>query len=397
MDIRDKGNIDVCVRIPFITESVALAIIPFEEVLVLPIGSVLRLVNFLTIFCCIIEMKDVKIKKGRGFPILPMLFFLLYATISFFWCYNDTYYIDRLSTYGLYVILIMLLCSLKPNVKEKIIMLNGLLIGGIAASFMIAFSRAASDIGGRDTLVIFGRMIDPNILAYSCVLSLAVCMYRLIVEKNRIFINFIISGLLFAAIIICGSRGALVTFFATAAAITLNIDVKKNKFIKKSLVFVFIFAVVLFLYFKFVLTSDFGSRFTFDNLIGQGSMGMANRDKIWSAAFTQIAKRPIFGYGNGASMYAIEAVYRFYGTHNSYILVLLEFGIVGFAMVFLWQLREYRMCCKNNSKIYKILFFSMLFFVLFVEGFSTKVFWGLQVLLMTACYGDSVKNSVSVS
>ena len=79
------------------------------------------------------------------------------------------------------------------------------------------------------------------------------------------------------------------------------------------------------------------------------------------------------------------------------ILVLLEFGIVGFCIVFLWQLREYKMCCKNYSKVYKILFFSMLFFVLFVEGFSTKVFWGLQVLLMTACYGENVENSISVS
>lgn len=397
MNNREKRNTDVRVRIPFITESVALALIPFEEVLALPIGSVLRLVNFLTIFCCLIESRNIKIQKGRNRPLLPMLFFLLYAAMSFLWCYNATFYLDRLSTYGLYGILILLLCSLKPSAKEKVGMLNGLLVGGIVASLMIVFSGSSLDIGGRDTLVIFGRMIDPNILSYSCVLSLAVCMYRLIVEKKHIAINSVISGLLFAAIIICGSRGAMVTCFATAAAITMNIDVQKNKFIKKLLVFGFVFAAVLFVYFEFVLTSEFGSRFTFDNLIGQGSIGTANRDKIWSAAFTQIAKRPIFGYGNGASMYAIEAVYRFYGTHNSYILVLLEFGIVGFCIVFLWQLREYKMCCKNHSKVYKILFLSMLFFILFVEGFSTKVFWGLQVLLMTACYGENVENSISVS
>ena len=393
----DNRNTDRRVRIPFITESVALAIIPFEEVLALPIGSVLRLVNLLTIFCCIIESKNVKIKKGRNLPLLPMLLFLLYVVMSFIWCYNKTFYLDRLSTYGLYGILILLLCSLKPSVKEKIRMLDGLLVGGIIASLMIVSSGASLDIGGRDTLVIFGRMIDPNILSYSCVLSLAICMYRVIVEKKHMVINAVISGLLFMAIIMCGSRGALVTCFATAAAIIMNADVQKNKFIKKLFIFILAFSAVLFVYFEFVLTSEFGARFTFDNLIGQGSMGTANRDKIWSAAFTQIVKRPIFGYGNGASMYAIEAVYRFYGTHNSYILVLLEFGIVGFCIVFLWQLREYKMCCKNYSKVYKILFFSMLFFVLFVEGFSTKVFWGLQVLLMTACYGENVENSISVS
>ena len=113
----DNRNTDRRVRIPFITESVALAIIPFEEVLALPIGSVLRLVNLLTIFCCIIESKNVKIKKGRNLPLLPMLLFLLYVVMSFIWCYNKTFYLDRLSTYGLYGILILLLCSLKPSVK----------------------------------------------------------------------------------------------------------------------------------------------------------------------------------------------------------------------------------------------------------------------------------------
>ena len=393
MDNWDKENTDARVRMPFITESLALAIIPFEEVLVLPIGSVLRLVNVFTILCCLIETSSIKIRKGKSLPLIPMLIFVLYAAMSYFWCYNDTYYFDRLSTYGLYAFLILMLCWLEPTEKEKIKMLNGLVVGGIIASILIVFSGASLNIGGRDTLVVFGRMIDPNILAYSCVLSLVVCLYRMIVEKNHIIKNIALIGLLFVAIIICGSRGALVTCFAAIAAITMNIEVQEHTFIKKLLVFAFIFVAVLFVYFEFVLTSEFGARFTIENLIGQGNMGMANRDKIWEAAFTQIAKRPIFGYGNGASMYAIEAVYRFYGTHNSYILVLLEFGIVGFLLVYIWQLREYKMCCSNHSKIYKILYFSMLVFVMFVEGFSTKVFWGLHVLLMTACYGESLENS----
>lgn len=396
MGIRNIDSAETRIRLPFITESIALAIIPFEEVLALPIGSVLRLVNILTILCCLIETRNIIIPRGKNSPLMLMSIFLLYAAVSFIWCFNSTFYLDRLSTYGLYVVLILFLCSLNPTQKEKNSMLNGLLLGGIAASLLIAFSNASLDIGGRDTLVIFGRMIDPNILSYSCVISLAICAFRMIVEKEHIIANAIVSCILFMAIIICGSRGALVTFFATAAAITMNIEVKKNKRIKKFLILVFGLAVVLFLYFEFVLTSEFGSRFTFANLIGQGNMGTANRDKIWDAAFTQIAKRPIFGYGNGASMYAIEAVYHFYGTHNSYILVLLEFGIVGFGIVFLWQLKEYKFCCNNSSKIYKILFVSMLFFVLFVEGFSTKIFWGLQVLLMTACCGKNPSTATPI-
>ena len=389
----DKENTYVRVRLPFIIESVALAVIPFEEVLTLPIGSVLRLMNFLTIICCIIESRTIKIKKDKNLPLYPMIFFILYAMISFFWCYNRTYYLDRLSTYGLYGVLIVLLSSLVPSVKEKLIMLNGLLLGGIAASVMIVFSGSSLNIGGRDTLVIMGRMVDPNILSYSCVISLTICMYRVIVEKKCMLFHLVTSGLLFGAIIMCGSRGAMVTCFVVFALIIMNLDTKKNKFVKIILIFGVVFAIMLYVYFRFVLTSEFGTRYTFDNLIGKGSMGTANRDKIWRAAFCQILKRPIFGYGNGSSMYAIEDVYRFYGTHNSYLLVLLEFGIIGFVIVCLWQIKEYRKCCQNHCQIYKIIFLSLLCFVLFVEGFATKVFWGLQVLLMTACYGENVKKS----
>lgn len=386
---------DARVRFPFITESIALALIPFEEVLALPVGSVLRLVNFATLFFCFMSFKNIRISRGKNFPVFPMMFFVIYIAVSFLWCYNRTYYIDRLSTYGLYAMLIFLLCFLRPTAKEKISMLNGLMLGGAAAAFMIVFTGASLNIGGRETLVILGRMIDPNVLSYSCVISLVVCLYRMFVERKLIIIHSAVLTILFTAIVICGSRGAMITTFVTIAVITLNIDVKRNKFIKRAAAFIFVCIAVLFVYYEFVLTSEFGTRFTVDNLVGQGDMGMANRDKIWSAAFTQIAKRPFFGYGNGASMYAIEKVYRFYGTHNTYIFLLLEFGIVGTVMAFIWQINEYRALRNNKCKIYKILFLSVLIFVIFVEGFSTKVFWGLQVLLMTACYGENVDNSLN--
>lgn len=384
-----KLKINRLVRTPFILESFAFAVIPFEEVLTLPIGSVLRFINLLVILFSLFETSKIKIQTRKK-PVLPMLIFLFYVAISYLWCYNRTFYFDRLSTYGMYGILILLLCSLKPTKDEKIIMLNGLTLGGIIASLMIIFSGAATNIGGRDTLIIFGRMIDPNILAYSCVISLSICIYRLLVEKHNLTINMISSVLLIMGIVICGSRGALIASLITMVLCTLNIQAKRYKIFKRFFIFICMTLIILFVYFEFILKSDFSTRFSFANLIGQGNMGTANRDKIWSAAFKQIAKRPIFGYGNGSSMYAIEAVYRYYGTHNSYIFVLLEFGIVGFVLVFVWQLREFLGCCMNECKIYKILFLTTLIFVMFIEGFSTKVFWGMHVLLMTSCYGENL-------
>ena len=175
------------------------------------------------------------------------------------------------------------------------------------------------------------------------------------------------------------------TLFVVAAVIIFSVEYRKNAVLKKLLLILFISAALLLLYFQVVLPSEYGERFSIANLTGQGSLGMANRDLIWSAAFKQIGQRPLLGYGNGASMYAIEAVYRYYGTHNSYILVLLEFGLVGFAIVLMWQFRECKKCFENADKVYRFLYLSILLYIMFVEGFSTKVFWGVQVLLMVSC------------
>lgn len=374
-----------CIRKPFITESLALAVIPFEEALVLPIGSILRLINLVTIILCLIESKELSIQKGKNSPFVPMIAFLLYAAISFVWCFNRTFYLDRLATYSLYIILILFLSNLKPNEKEQERILTGLWIGGVLASVLIAFAGFTRDLGGRETIVLFGRKVDPNILSYSYVLSLIIGMHKVFIKKKQRLLNGLLLIPLFVAVLICGSRGAFVTLFVVAAVIILSVEYRKNAVLKKLLLILFIGAALLLLYFQVVLPSEYGERFSIANLTGQGSLGMANRDLIWSAAFKQIGQRPLLGYGNGASMYAIEAVYRYYGTHNSYILVLLEFGLVGFAIVLMWQFRECRRCFANTDKVYRFLYLSILLYIMFVEGFSTKVFWGVQVLLMVSC------------
>lgn len=375
------------IRMPFVLESIALAIIPFEETLALSFGSVLRLINLCTIFVCILEAKRVVIPSGKTNSMIPMLVFFAYVVLSFFWCFNTNYFLDRTFTYGLYIVLMILLFSLKPKEKEKKSMLNGMMIGGVLASLMIILGGNTVNVGERETLVIFGRMVDPNILAYSCVSSLIICLCHLINDKRQKVINVAMLISLLSAIVVCGSRGAFITSAVSIILIVLGIEFKKNKFIKRFFALFFVLATLIFLYFQFIMNSEFGVRFELENLLGQGEMGMANRDKIWEAAFTQFVKRPILGYGNGASMNAIEEVYKFYGTHNSYILLLLEFGVVGFLIALWWQFRVFRMCNANTDKVYKFLFISMLIFIVFVEGFATKVFWGVQVLLLTSGYG----------
>lgn len=379
------------IRLPFYIEAFALMIIPFEELLTLPIGSVLRLVNMLTLFICFLYTSKIYIgNRYFGKPIHSLLLFWGYIIISGVWCINRTFYFDRLSTYTLYILLILLLHTLMPNKEERRLMLNGIYVGGIiAAAVLLMNSGAVMDIGSRETIVIFGRMIDPNILAYSCAISFIIDLYYIMFEKKKIGILLI--PILIYAILMLGSRGALITCVITLWYMLLKIEFSGNKLLKKILLIVLAAVACFLIYNEVIVTTEFGKRFTVDNLIGKGSLGTANRDKIWKAAIQQISHRPFLGYGNGASMYAIEMVYKYYGTHNSYLMVLLEFGIIGFVLCSIWGVREWKLCKKNQTKIYTFIFFSLMIFVFFVEGFSTKIFWGVQILLMTSCEFEKEK------
>lgn len=392
IDIKEKT--DSVIRMPFIIEAVALMIIPFEELLVLPIGSVLRYINLFTIFLILCYTHNIYIgNKYTDKAIKTLFLFFILAVLSGGWSINRTFYVDRLSTYGLYFILILLLHSLKPREKEQELLLKGLYWGGIFVSFILLLDQGASaNIGFRETLVLFGRSVDPNILAYSCVLAFIINLYYLLYKKDKAKLRIIFLPVLGYAVLSLGSRGAFLTGTIVSGYMLLMIKYKKNRHIKKVILIVTIIAIFGEIYTNFILNSEFGTRFTIANLTGQGELGTANRSFIWEAAIQQFMRRPILGYGNGASMYAIEEIYKFYGTHNSYLMILLEFGIIGLVVVGVWFFQLLKNCLENRQKIYLFLFISLLIFVFFVEGFSTKIFWGVQIILLTASNCDNIQN-----
>lgn len=179
------------VRIPFAIETVALFIIPFEELLALSFGSALRLINLLNIAVIIMLEKRIKLDWNKTSPIGPMAVFIAYAALSGIWCFNRGLYLDRLVTYGLYTVLILLLRTLNPNEWEKKSMLRGLFFGGILATIMLLYNtRIRLDIGGgRETIAIAGRKVDANILSVSMVISFVIALYHLLYDKQSALIR----------------------------------------------------------------------------------------------------------------------------------------------------------------------------------------------------------------
>ncbi|MGV2643163.1 hypothetical protein GNF86_17190, partial [Clostridium perfringens] len=91
-----------------------------------------------------------------------------------------------------------------------------------------------------------------------------------------------------------------------------------------------------------------------------GSTGL-NRGEYWMSAFDIFKEKPIFGWGNSSVYYHImnHASDRIWGFHNSYLVILVENGLIGsifyfmfFLFSFLINMRRYFIC--NLDKCDKV-------------------------------------------
>lgn len=373
------------IALPFWLESLALLIIPFEETLSLSIGSVLRIVNLLVLFTGIVfavsRGKKAEIRSSTA----RLCLFYVFMVSSVIWCKYFGLYFDRLSTYSLGVALIVVLQMLEPNESEQDLLVSALWLGGVAVSLMILYSGSATiSIGGRETIVLFGRQVDPNYLSFSIVISSAINFYYLVSREYKVFVKIVLGFLQFvlaSTIIALGSRGAFLSTAVVLACMVLNTQYKRNAWLKKSILVICALAVASVFYMSILETGGEMSRFTVDNLLGKGVYGTAKRADIWAHAIEQFQKRPLLGYGLGSAPSAIAEVYRYVGTHNSYLMILLEFGIIGFILFCNWQIPWIWNLYHRPNRIYFFMELAVLCFIMFIEGFPTKAFWGVHIVM----------------
>lgn len=385
-DLNEHGMI----RLPFKMEMVALIIVPFEELMKLPgLGSVLRIVQMLTLVVAVYENHIIKINRKKDSTDIPLILFYVYMVISFIWCFNRTLYIDRLITYTLYFFLIFALKNLVPSAPEVNGLLKSAYLSGIFSAAIVIIGLRAGflmNMGDRYTIELFGRHADPNVLSCSMVISIIICFYSIMVKRKKIIANIISMVLQGYGIVILGSRSGIISLLVAITIIICFMPYSGNKTIKRGIIFL-LFTILVLAVGSEMSGTELGGRFSFENMIGRGELGSANRFQIWKYAISQFLQRPLLGYGNSASPYAIAQVYAFYATHNTMLMVLLEFGILGFSLYFFWMLNLCRKVFMTNLMLFAILI-SIFVQGIFLEQFSTKIFWCVMVLLHICISGQ---------
>jgi O-antigen ligase len=372
---------------PFIFPFGAYAfLLPFDSILSVT-GNVrgdtlTKLVGILAIL--ILLMKGFFEKKFLPLSRLsiPWILFLFYCLASTFWAIEPAYVLDRFSTIIGFLLfyLIFSLYKIKENEFNTCQWL--IILGGFLAAIFAIYFNNSYEHTQRITVSYGSRATDPNQFAFTLLLPVSVCLEQIINQRKRhikIMLGIIICVIIFS-IIQTGSRGGFLGVFVITMMYLISI--------RRSLMpwlIIFVTGILIIS----VAQESFISRWT--TAIESGGAG---RVDIWKIGIASLKDYWVFGAGlsnfpivfNEYGLFTPFTTYLGAGSHNIFLKIMVELGIVGF-LLFVWAIvnnyKTIRTDTSNNHQVMlKAAFWGMLISSFFLDTLFTKSFWLLWMLIL---------------
>lgn len=370
-------------RIRFIVILIGIysALIPLENIWAASFGGTitkyigLGIMGILCLYVC--RVNNLKLYIG---PTTILLIWSLYALISRLWAPfpQSNSYVSILINM---IVFTILLIQYPVTKREMSFIKFAIVIVGVILSFIILSGNQMVDInnisGGRVTLTIGGLVADNNNLAASLCVPI-ICSFAFAYSKDVTFKQKILFYSFFAimvfALLMTGSRGGLLALVAGMSVFLL----KANGGIKIRTVLLGAFLVVVLSFvLQNYLSSALSSRFTLQSVIESGGTG---RIDIWKRALNIFSSsnvfRMLFGYGFGSFPDVLSRYSGWYvASHNDFIGVLLDLGILGLVL-FLLLWRKMISHCYHGERYTELgILVAMLVSSMSMEMTIKKMFW----------------------
>jgi O-antigen ligase len=301
---------------------------PWENLIVIPgVGAISRLFGMLALGLALVAaVVSGRIRRFHALHVLAVLFFF-WTAVGLMLFQVDVKVPTKFYTYGQLVLVLWMIWELAPTRKRAL----GLLTAYILGAYVIAVNTIMvyrTEVGVQRRFS--AEEFDPNDLAMTLVLALPMAWY-LGMTHRRPLIRWICRGYLpigLLALVLTGSRGGMVAGLVGLMIVPFTMTKLSPGRLAAA---VFIMGVSGALAVAYTPETVIQRLASTRGSIEAGTMG--GRTTIWMAGARAFVRRPITGYGAGSFAPAVRPILGYPRvSHNSYLTVLVEQGIVGFLL-----------------------------------------------------------------
>lgn len=226
---------------------------------------------------------------------------------------------------------------------------------------------------GRHSQRIAAVFSHPNYFGTVIGMVIMICAYKLLTNQGNRWFYIIIAGINVISIYLCKSMFVWIEIFLGVSV--LLITMKKHK-----LLAIWLSGAVLGAFCIFVLNFHLVPR------ISDAGTTIRIRQQIWRQAIVQIKATPFFGHGFMSFSYLYDSTYLnrlIPHSHNIYLDMLLNFGVVGTGMILWFVIKYYVSIIIKQLKEKKVMIVSLILAVsvaALAHGFADLTLLWIQTL-----------------
>ena len=311
--------------------------IPTEDAVALAGGSLTKLIGigaFGVGVVALFRRDKLAFKPPSLFLILTTLF-MAWGFVTYYWSLEPDRAISRSMTFAQLLVMCWMVWEFGRTERDRAALMQAYLLGAYITLYIALNAFFTNEVGFRQV----GADINANDFAVVLAFGIPMAWRLTFFFKNRLlyWLNLLYLPLAISGIVVVASRGGFISALVALMIIPLTFN-KLGLLRKLGLVallclgtwFIFFYAPQVFpnLQASTERLSETSSELTSGTLTG--------RRVIWAAGFEVFAQYPFFGVGQGGFE---QAVVPFYGSpvssHNAYLSVLVQTGLVGLVLFLL--------------------------------------------------------------
>jgi O-antigen ligase len=294
----------------------------------------------LMIICLgIIFLMQKGLKGMKGIVIMPFIIFILYCALTIFAAEDVANFSKKLARLIGYFFLYLMVVELSTREKNRKILSYAFIVSAIVTIFpgtyfyfispdqymksLYSAEKGFSEVG----------IMSKNNFGFFCCYMVFFFIYLYEVSKSQLskFLNFSMIIVGTAVLIISYTRAAWASFLAAFPALIFASQNKKKAMLLIIAVIIICASLSPIIYYG-----------AYKEITEKKEYGFSSWQHRWSYAWPASIKafqeKPIMGWGLGNNLYALSKSAKLKSTsHNDYLLILVETGIIGLSL-YLWLL-----------------------------------------------------------